>query len=212
MLKTPEIRDRHRFPQAVRACMTADTIESSTGPQIRNTAPVVNLTSITPGDAAIGAASVGTSNVNDANRAAPCSCRRQRNSWLACIPASRATADATAPGAIAAARMRSFWALDHLRRCGTKVTISSQPRRPKTRIGGSCRNKRACWSESSEWDGFWNHDPRPLVRVSSGQGAYAIRAPSRDVCFGTTFGRSLLEMSLTVQRISRPFEDSAVGL
>src|SRR5919201_2616773 len=125
MLKTPEIRDRHRFPQAVRACMTADTIESSTGPQIRNTAPVVNLTSITPGDAAIGAASVGTSNVNDANRAAPCSCRRQRNSWLACIPASRATAAAVAPGSIAAATMRSFSALDHLRRCRTEVTMSA---------------------------------------------------------------------------------------
>src|SRR5262249_8560969 len=29
-LKTPE--DRHRFPQSVRACMTAVTIEASTGP------------------------------------------------------------------------------------------------------------------------------------------------------------------------------------
>jgi hypothetical protein len=128
MLRTPEIRDRQLFPQSARACMTAATIGASTGPQIRNRAPVLNSTSITPGDignAVIGAASVGTSNVNDANRAAPCNCRRQRNSWLACIPASRATADATAPGSIAAATMRSFSALDHLRRCRTEVTISA---------------------------------------------------------------------------------------
>jgi len=108
--------------------MTAATIEASTGPQIRNRAPVVNATSITPasiGTAVIGAASVGTSTVNDANRRAPCNCRRQRNSWLACIPASRATVDATAPGSIAAATMRSFSALDHLRRCRTEVTISA---------------------------------------------------------------------------------------
>jgi hypothetical protein len=98
--------------------MTAATIEASTGPQIRNRAPVVNATSITPG-------SIGTSTVNDANRRAPCNCRRQRNSWLACIPASRATVDATAPGSIAAATMRSFSALDHLRRCRTEVTISA---------------------------------------------------------------------------------------
>ena len=126
MLKAPE--DRHRFPQSVRACTTAATIGASTGPRIRNRAPVLNFTSITPGDRGnlvLVAASVGTSNVNDANRAAPCNCRRQRNSWLACIPASRATADATAPGSIAAATMRSFSALDHLRRCRTEVTIST---------------------------------------------------------------------------------------
>ena len=78
MLKTPEIQDRHRFPQSVRACTTAATIWASTGPQIRNRAPVLNSTSITPGDSGnlvSGAASVGTSNVNDANRAAPCNCR-----------------------------------------------------------------------------------------------------------------------------------------
>src|SRR6516162_4593329 len=128
MLKTPEIRDRHCFPQSVRACTTAATIRASTGPRIRNRAPVLNSTSITPGDSGnlvLVAASVGTSNVNDANRAAPCNCRRQRNSWLACIPASRATADATAPGSIAAATMRSFSALDHLRRCRSEVTIST---------------------------------------------------------------------------------------
>jgi hypothetical protein len=128
MLKIPEILDRHRLPQSMRACITADTIGVSTGPQIRNRTPVLNSTSITPGDiveAVVGAATVGTSNVNDANLGAPCSCRRQRNSWLACIPASRATADAVSPGFIAAATMRSFSALDHLRRCRTEVTISA---------------------------------------------------------------------------------------
>jgi len=36
--------------ESVRACMTAARVEASTGPQIRNRAPVVNATSITPGD------------------------------------------------------------------------------------------------------------------------------------------------------------------
>jgi hypothetical protein len=64
MVKTPEIQHRHRFPQSIRACMTADTIGVSTGPQIRNRTPVVNSISTTPGDigeAVIGAATVGTS-------------------------------------------------------------------------------------------------------------------------------------------------------
>ena len=62
---------------------------------MRNRVPVPNSISITPGGignavtaAASGrasAASGGTSNVSDANRAATCprSCWRQRNSWLA---------------------------------------------------------------------------------------------------------------------------------
>jgi len=49
-LKPPE--DRHRFPQSVRACTTAATIGASTGPRIRNRAPVLNSTSITPAMAA----------------------------------------------------------------------------------------------------------------------------------------------------------------
>jgi hypothetical protein len=73
------------------------------------------------------------------------------------------------------------------------VERTKVPRRPEMRIGRSCRNKRAGWSESSEWGGFWNRDPRPLVRVPGRQGACAIRAftrparsaPLRDVCFGT---------------------------
>jgi hypothetical protein len=71
MLKTPEIEDCHRFPQSIRACMIADTIGVSTGPQIRNRTPVVNSISTTPGvigEAVIGAVTVGTSKVSDANR------------------------------------------------------------------------------------------------------------------------------------------------
>jgi hypothetical protein len=188
MLKTPEILDCHRFPQSIRACITADTIGVSTGPQIRNRTPVVNSISTTPGDigeAVIGAATVGTSKVSDANRCAPCSCRRQRNSWLACIPASRATADATAPGAIAAARMRSFWALDHLRRCGTKLVFS---------LIGLCRNKRAGWSESSEWG--WVLESRPPAAGSSPRRSGRLRDRRLYAMFGTSFGASLLEMSL----------------
>src|SRR5919201_7019823 len=123
MLKTSQIQDCHRFPQSIRACMTADTIGVSTGPQIRNRTPVVNSTSITPGD--VVEAVVGTATLDDATLGAPYSCRRQRNSWLACIPASRATAAAVAPGSIAAATMRSFSALDHFRRCRTEVTMSA---------------------------------------------------------------------------------------
>jgi hypothetical protein len=71
------------------------------------------------------------------------------------------------------------------------------PRRPEMRIGGSCRNKRANWSESSEWDGFSNRNPgrwfeSPAVRVPTRS------APLRDVCFGTSFEASLLQMSLSV--------------
>jgi len=51
--------------------MTADTLGASTGPQIRNRAPVLNSTSSTPGDSGnlvIDAATVGTFKVNGANR------------------------------------------------------------------------------------------------------------------------------------------------
>src|SRR2546428_424244 len=47
--------------ESVRACMTAARVEASTGPQIRNRAPVVNATSITPGD--IGTAVIGAKGV-----------------------------------------------------------------------------------------------------------------------------------------------------
>jgi hypothetical protein len=53
------------------------------------------------------------------------SCCRHRNSWLACIPASRATSEATAPGSSAAATIRSFSARDHRRRRCTDVITST---------------------------------------------------------------------------------------
>jgi hypothetical protein len=43
------------------------------------------------------------------------SCCRHRNSWLVCIPASRATSEATTPGSSAAATIRSFSTRDHRR-------------------------------------------------------------------------------------------------
>ena len=58
-------------------------------------------------------------------RARPHSSCRQRYSWLAWIPASRATADATAPGSIAAATIRSFSAHDQRRRRSTDVITST---------------------------------------------------------------------------------------
>src|ERR1700687_6238889 len=53
------------------------------------------------------------------------SCRRPRNTWLAAIPAARAPAEATAPGSIAAATIRSFSARDHRRRRSTDVITST---------------------------------------------------------------------------------------
>src|SRR5271165_2765868 len=50
---------------------------------------------------------------------------RHRNSWLACIPASRATSEATTPGSRAAATIRSFSARDHRRRRCTDVITST---------------------------------------------------------------------------------------
>jgi hypothetical protein len=71
-IRTPE--DRHRFPQSVRACMTAATIEASTGPRIRTRAPV-NSTSIIPGDIGNGAkgvvGAVGCGNSFCSRRVAP---------------------------------------------------------------------------------------------------------------------------------------------
>src|SRR5208282_5098255 len=53
------------------------------------------------------------------------SCWRQRNNWLAWIPAARATSEATAPGSMAAATIRSFSARDQLRRRCTDVITST---------------------------------------------------------------------------------------
>jgi hypothetical protein len=53
------------------------------------------------------------------------SCCRHRNSWLVCIPASRATSEATTPGSSAAATIRSFSARDHRRRRCTDVITST---------------------------------------------------------------------------------------
>ena len=53
------------------------------------------------------------------------SCCRQRNNWLVWIPAARATSEATAPGSIAAATIRSFSARDHRRRRCTDVITST---------------------------------------------------------------------------------------
>ena len=53
------------------------------------------------------------------------SCWRQRNNWLVWIPAARATSEATAPGSMAAATIRSFSARDQLRRRCTDVITST---------------------------------------------------------------------------------------
>src|ERR1700730_9904062 len=54
------------------------------------------------------------------------SCWRQRNNWLVWIPAPRATSEATAPGSMAAATIRSFHARDPLRRrCNDVITSTT---------------------------------------------------------------------------------------
>jgi hypothetical protein len=50
---------------------------------------------------------------------------RQRNNGLVCIPAARATSEATAPGSIAAATIRSFSARGQRRRRCTDVITST---------------------------------------------------------------------------------------
>src|SRR5262245_43899468 len=130
-LRSVRDRDRHRRRPA-RAAITATTVAASAAPLIRSRAPLANSISISPlGVAAtglcakLGSAAIVTAAKPAVARAGPHSCCRQRYSWLAWIPASRATAEATAPGSIAAATIRSFSARDHRRRRSTDVITST---------------------------------------------------------------------------------------
>ena len=117
------------------ALSTADTVEASTDPVIRIRPPVANSISTVPacsGDGAgkdraaasgTGATATGL-NATGAGARSQSSCRH-RKSWLACIPASRATSEATTPGSSAAATSRSFSARDHRRRRCTDVITST---------------------------------------------------------------------------------------
>ena len=73
----------------------------------------------------LGSAAIVTAEKPAAARAGPQSSCRQRYSWLAWMPASRATVDATAPGSIAAATIRSFSVRDQRRRRSTDVITST---------------------------------------------------------------------------------------
>src|SRR5271163_2340691 len=115
--------------------ISADTVEASTDPVIRIRPPVANSISTVPacsGDGAAkgravatctGATATGLNATGASVRLQ--SCCRHRNSWLVCIPASRATSEATTPGSSAAATIRSFSERDHRRRRCTDVITST---------------------------------------------------------------------------------------
>src|ERR1700735_5148731 len=123
--------DRRRPFIFASAFISANTVEASTDPEIRIRPPLANSISITPvfsgevGETAAGSGVTATG----LNTAGICirsqSCWRQRNSWLVWIPAARATSEATAPGSIAAATIRSFSAGDQRRRRCTDVITST---------------------------------------------------------------------------------------
>src|SRR5208283_5097413 len=124
-------RDHRRRLPFASAFIRADTVEASTDPEIRIRPPRANSISMTPvlsGDGE-GAAPVSAGTATGWNTAGICtrsqSCWRQRNNWLLWIPAARATSEATAPGSIVAATIRSFSARDQLRRRCTDVITST---------------------------------------------------------------------------------------
>src|SRR5262245_54188157 len=117
------------------ALISADTVAASTEPLIRIRPPLANSISTVParsddgsggGRAAIAGSGAIATGWNAAG-AGTClqNCCRHRNSWLACILASRATSQATAPGSSAAAMIRSFSARDQRRRRCTDVITST---------------------------------------------------------------------------------------
>src|SRR5208282_1069954 len=124
-------RDHHRRLPFASAFIRADTVEASTGPEIRIRPPPANSISMTPvlsGDGE-GAAPVSAGTATGWNTAGVCtrsqSCWRQRNNWLLWIPAARATSEATAPGSIASATIRSFSVRGQCRRRCTDVITST---------------------------------------------------------------------------------------
>src|ERR1051326_8168521 len=124
-------RDRDHRGRAIFAspAIRAETIAGSAAPVIRMRVPPANSISIVDGVAA-DAAAAGTIATGENVSRAPAgahSCCRHRNNWLVWIPAARATSEADAPGASAAATIRSFSARDHRRRRCTDVIISTAP-------------------------------------------------------------------------------------
>ena len=124
-------RYRRRRLARVRALISADTVERLTGPVIRIRPPVASSISIALAqtgavvDTASAPAAIATGENTEADGAGPQNSRRQRNNWLVSMPAARATSDATAPGSIADATIRSFSARDQRRRRSTDVITST---------------------------------------------------------------------------------------
>lgn len=122
-------RVKSRCPSA--AFVRADTVEASTDPDIRIRPPLANSISMTPVLSGDGEDTAPVSAViaTGSNTAGICtrsqSCWRQRNNWLLWIPAARATSEATTPGSIASATIRSFSARDQRRRRCTDVITST---------------------------------------------------------------------------------------
>jgi hypothetical protein len=123
---------RRRSP-ATNDATAADSVAASTAPVIRSRAPLANSISITPDGAGSADAETGSGDTVTAAKVATgsssrwqSSCRH-RNNWLTWIPASRATADATAPRSDYAATIRCFSTADQRRRRCTDVITSTRP-------------------------------------------------------------------------------------
>src|SRR5580704_1892792 len=152
-LHTSRDRNHRRRLPFTSALISADTVEASTAPAIRIRPPAANSISITPAFSAEagnpGSAAI-TTGLNAAGVGARSqSCWRQRNNWLVWIPAARAISEATAPGSIVAATIRSLSARDHRRRRCTDVitsTWSNPPVREPGRgtLAACCRH---CWTD-----------------------------------------------------------------
>jgi hypothetical protein len=103
------------------------SVAASTAPVIRIRDPFANSTSIRPRagkPVGAGSAAIRTAAKLDAGCDRRSSCRRHPYSWLAWIPASRATPETLALGSSEAATSRSFSAALQRRRRSTDVITS----------------------------------------------------------------------------------------
>src|SRR5215469_11433763 len=122
-------RDHDRRSFAASAPTAADTVAASTAPVIRSRVPSASSISITPTGAGSPDAAVSAM-IRTGAKSGATLCRKQRwrrhlYNWLGCSPASRASADTTAPGSSDAATSRSFSAELHRRRRSTDVITST---------------------------------------------------------------------------------------
>src|SRR5215472_723576 len=120
-------RDHRRRPLPAIVAIVVVSVAASTAPVIRIRDPFANSTSIRPRAGkplGAGSAAICTAAKLDAGCDSRTSCRRHPYSWLAWIPASRATLETLALGSSEAATSRSFSAALQRRRRSTDVITS----------------------------------------------------------------------------------------